>query len=252
MSPRALLLALALLALAAPRAAAQLPQEPPELIADLSHHLIAITSDFTGTDLLVFGVADPEGELIVVVRGPRVPVVVRKKERVFGIWMNTRSATFNSVPLYYAVAASGPLAEIADADSLRLLEIGMENLRLEPEPELDPEIEESFEQALIELKQASALYPREPSRVDRVAGRLFRASIHFPAAVPVGTYVADVFLLKDGLVVAAQTSPLVIHKAGFGAEVFDFAHESSALYGLLAVVGAAMAGFLGSLLFRRP
>jgi hypothetical protein len=44
----------------------------------------------------------------------------------------------------------------------------------------------------------------------------------------------------------------VVSKVGFGAEVFDFAHDESSVYGLFAVVAAAMAGFLGNLMFRRP
>ena len=82
-------------------------------------------------------------------------------------------------------------------------------------------------------------------------GRLFRARIPFPAGIPVGTYVTDTFLIRDGEVVAAQSSPLVITKAGFGAEIYRFAHSEASLYGILAVVGAVMAGLFGNVLFYR-
>ena len=85
-----------------------------------------------------------------------------------------------------------------------------------------------------------------------MGGRLFRARIPFPAGVPVGAYVADTFLVRGGEIVAAQSSPLVVDKAGFGADIHDFAHREASLYGLLAVAAAAVAGLAGNVLFRRP
>ena len=105
MNARAALLALCLAALCAlgpGRAGAQ------ELVADLSDHLIAIDSEFTGTDLLVFGAIEGEGDIVVLVRGPRSSVVVREKARVFGIWLNASSVTFDNVPSFYALATSRP------------------------------------------------------------------------------------------------------------------------------------------------
>ncbi len=246
-----------LTAAAAPIAQAQVEQDElqpvqPQLIADLSNHLIAITSDFTGTDLLVFGAVDGEGDILVAVRGPRDQVVVRKKAQVFGIWLNTQSVTFDNIPTYYAVASTRPLDQIDAEDVLKLHEIGVENLRLESNSDVAPEQLQEFRDALVALKQRQELYSYAPAHIDVVGGRLFRATVEFPAGVPVGTYIADVFLVQNGVVVAAQSSPLVVSKVGFGAEVFDFAYDESSLYGLFAVIAAAMAGFLGNLLFRRP
>lgn len=248
MSGRALLLALCLAAAAlAPwRAGAQ------ELVADLSDHLIAIDSEFTGTDLLVFGAIEGEGDIVVLVRGPRSRVVVREKARVFGIWLNASSVTFDDVPAFYALATSRPPEEILDGDMRRLNEIGLDQLRLEPEPGTDSDDIAAYRDALIHLRQTTGLYSAEPVKVSFLGKRLFRTVIHFPAAVPVGRYTVDVVLVRDGQVVQSFSPPLTVDKAGLGADIFDFAHDDAALYGLLAVIGAALAGFLGSLLFRRP
>lgn len=59
---------------------------------------IAITSDFRGADLTIFGALTNADELflaigqydvVVTLEGPKDYATVRKKERVFGIWMNT-------------------------------------------------------------------------------------------------------------------------------------------------------------------
>ncbi len=242
----ALSIALAILALAMRPATAQ------DLIADLSNHRISITSDFKGTELLVFGAIEGGGDVIVVVTGPRDNVVVRKKDRVFGIWINAESAEFRNVPAFYAVASTNPLEELATPDQLRLYEIGLAGLRVDAEDDVDETEETEFLAALIGLKQANGLYPEAPLHINVFGGRLFRVKIPFPADVPVGSYLVQSFLIRDGQVVGAQTSPLEVGKGGFGADLYEFAYEDGTLHGILAVLGAVMAGLLGNLMFRRP
>ena len=84
-----------------------------------------------------------------------------------------------------------------------------------------------------------------------VGGRLFRTEMTFPANVPTGIYTAEVYLVKDGEIVSAQTTPLIITKTGVGAEIFDIALHHSALYGLCAVALAMAAGWIAAMAFRR-
>ena len=97
---RAAALLLALLLACARDAAAQ------PLVADLSSHEISITTGFSGTELLLFGATEGEGDIVVVVRGPAGPATVRRKSRVLGIWINTDSVRFEGVPSFYRVASS--------------------------------------------------------------------------------------------------------------------------------------------------
>ena len=69
-----------------------------QLEADLSSHLISITSNFTGTELLLFGATDGPGDIVVVVQGPRETLTVRRKQRIAGIWLNGRAISFADVP----------------------------------------------------------------------------------------------------------------------------------------------------------
>jgi hypothetical protein len=54
-----------------------LPARADPVVADLSSHLIAITTGFTGTEVLVFGATDGEGDIAVIVRGPEREEIVR-------------------------------------------------------------------------------------------------------------------------------------------------------------------------------
>src|SRR6516164_11463525 len=88
------------------------PARAQGLVADLTSHLIAITTGFTGASVVLFGATDGPGDVIVAVRGPEREMTVRRKNRVAGIWVNTQQVTFSNLPSFYAVAASRPITDI--------------------------------------------------------------------------------------------------------------------------------------------
>lgn len=240
---RRLLAVLALLFLAPP-ALAQAP-----LVADLSKHLVAITTGFSGTEVLLFGAVEGKGDVVVVVRGPARDEVVRRKARIGGIWMNQAQAAILA-PSFYRVAASKPLSEIAPPEVLEAHQIGAEHLSLDVQ-DVDERQAGEFRAALVRLKQRKDLYGDKILPVSFLGNRLFRTEMHFPANVPVGTYSVEVYLLRDGEVVSAQTTPLIISKIGIGAEVYDFAHNRGPLYGIIAIGMAIGAGWLAATAFRK-
>ncbi len=223
-----------------------------DLIVDLSQHLVAITTGFTGADVLLFGATDSGEEVVVIVRGPLVPTAVRRKERVAGIWVNQERMVFPRAPSFYHVAASGPLAGKPIAEVLKAHGIGAEFLNLEPrESDSGSPYVAEFRQALIRNKERMNLYAAETWPVTFIGKRLFRTTIPFPANVPTGTYHVEVYSLREGRVVDMAATPLVVSKAGFGAALYDFAHEYSAAYGLIAIATAAVAGWAAGAMFRR-
>ncbi|MEX0758662.1 MAG: TIGR02186 family protein [Tistlia sp.] len=233
-------------------AAIVLPARPVGLVADLSSYLVAITTGFSGEDVLFFGAVDGPGDVVVVLRGPDGEQQVLRKSRVAGIWMNTARMSFRQVPSYYAVASTRPIEEIADRAVLRSLEIGLSNLRLAlPAAIASANIADEWRAALIRNKQAQGLFARELAKVTLRDERLFRTSFYLPPTVPVGYYQAQVYLFRGGQAVSAQTIPLSVSKVGLEADVFLFAHRRPSLYGLVAVIFALLAGWIAHAVFRR-
>ena len=224
------------------------------ITADLSRHLIAITTAFTGSNVLLFGMLDqPTGDVVVTVRGPIGTETVKRKNRVGPIWLNTEEMTFTNAPFYYAIASSRPIEALADPTVLRRHGVGIENLTLRVDPEMVKAgmDADAFRHGLIRNKQADGLYDADPGLIEFVGPSLFRSDLHFPANVQPGDYRVEVLHFKDGYVIGGQSSILSVSKVGVEADIFDLAHQQSALYGLVCIVLAIGAGWTASAAFRR-
>jgi uncharacterized protein (TIGR02186 family) len=226
------------------------PARAEPVVADLSSHLIAITTGFTGASVVLFGATDGGADVVAIVRGPDRDVTVWQKGKVAGIWVNADSVTFANIPSFYAVAATRPLGDMLSPTAAALYKIGTENLKFETKSAADPERVRLFVDALIEVRKRAGLFSPAHEKIAFLGDRLFRTTFFFPANVPTGTYLVEVFLVRDKDVVGGQTTPLVVSKVGVDAAVFDFARSQALAYGAIAVAMAVMAGWLASLPFR--
>ncbi|WP_322100112.1 TIGR02186 family protein [Geminicoccus harenae] len=222
------------------------------LVADLSHHLIAITTAFTGSDVLLFGALEETGgDVVVVVTGPRTNRTVRQRERMAGVWLPGDEMTFTGVPSFYAVAATRPIESFTTPPLRARHEMGVEALRLSPVAAFDPHRIARFREALIVLQQRNALYPIATGEVSMLGDRLFRTTLAFPANVASGPYQVQVLRVVANQVVEAQASILTVSKVGLEADLTDFAQRHGLWYGLATLVLAITAGWLANIAFRR-
>ena len=221
------------------------------LAVDLSSSEVAISTGFSGAELLLFGATEGYGDIVVTVIGPHRDEVVRRKERLAGIWVNGASVTFKSAPAYYRIAASKPLSEIASAEILDQLEIGVSGIELFTQSGRTASEIVEFRDALIRNKKSQRLYSEDVSDIKIVRELLFRSTIPFPANVPTGDYEVTVYLFKNGKPVSQQTTSLPVRKVGLEARLYSFAHEQAPWYGVIAIVIALVAGWLAGVIFRR-
>ncbi|MBM3646990.1 MAG: hypothetical protein FJX11_04280 [Alphaproteobacteria bacterium] len=230
------------------------PAEPstPELIVDLSRARVSITSAFHGESLLLFGMFDPPGEVVVVVGGPPAREMVLRKQRVLGLWLNTGRQSFDDVPAYYAIAASQPLQRLlARGAGGEILSLEDRLSTIKPVGERDAARLAQFRAGLVEVKRREGLYPAAIGQVTVQAGRLFRVELPLPSRLPEGVYEIRTYLLREGKIVAAVSRPLPVGKVGFNAQLAGWADNEGPLYGLGAIVMALLVGWIGGAVMRR-
>jgi len=245
------------LAFAAVLAAAS-PAQAERLVFALSSHRVLINSSFTGAELVLFGTVEPNGavrqnpdyDIVVTVTGPKEDVVTRQKERVAGIWVNADSRTFVDAPAYLAVLSNREIDAIANQETQRRLQIGIDNMVISGDSggvvNGDP-----FRAAFLRLNRQHGRYREDHKGVTFLTPNLFRAAIQLPANSPIGLYRVEVRLFLDGRMLASHDSALEIVKVGFEQFVATAARDHGFLYGLATVGLALMTGWLAAVVFRR-
>jgi len=234
-------------------------QSKPVLVPDVSARNVEIRYSFSGAQLLLFGailypggrVPTDDADIVVVLKGPVQPIVVREKQKVAGIWMNVESSRFRSAPAFYAVASSRPIAELVDERTAAIYEMGLQNLQLSPGSGALPDKARRFESGLLDLRRREGLYNEQSNGVEISEGVLYRARIAIPSQVPVGTYTAETFLIDDKRVLAAATREVHIGKTGFERYVALVARRHSVFYGLAAVLMSLGLGWAAAWAFRK-
>ena len=238
-----------------------LPVESVE--ADVSTRSVAVTSSFTGTEIIIFGSVEhsrqptPESgyyDVAIVVDGTPTPIVARRKANVGGIWINAESMVFERVPSYYAITSTRPVAEIAEPQVLDKHRIGFDSIHMKVAPkqaQLPPAELAEFRAAVVRLKQKEQLYQKSDYGVAFIGRSLFRTTIDLPANVPVGPLVTHTYLFKDGKLLSKKTSNVDLSREGLERYLHSFAFDYPMLYGIFAVLTAVAAGLIASSLFKR-
>jgi len=240
------------------------PARAETLVTDLSQHVIEITSQFAGSELLLFGALERHAtesiqsddiavqgldyDIIVVVQSDPTDLVIRKKQRVAGIWINNENQTISGVPGYYVIGSTRPLNEFLSKDDQLELGLGLENLRIINEK--GEEVGE-YKEALIRNMKNKGLYQESSGNVTVKDEILFRANLAFPSNMPVGDYTADVYLVRDGNIIINHSTDLLVDKRGIERVIYNFAHEYPPFYGIMAIFVAISVGLFSGFVAKK-
>ncbi len=239
------------------------PAAAERLVTSVSTHRVLITSNFTGTDLVLFGsIEDDEArsskssgyDIVVTVRGPSRTFIARRKDRVLGLWVNMDSRRFIEVPSYLAVLSSRPAADLGSPELLRRLRIGLANHTLPQQigPDFaDVVAQDPFRTAFLRVKEDEGLFHEEPQGVTFLTPTLFRTTVPMPGSAPTGNYEVETLLISTGKLIARETTAIEVKKTGFEALVAQEAREHGFAYGLATALLALATGFLATFMFRR-
>ncbi|MEL7214802.1 MAG: TIGR02186 family protein [Pseudomonadota bacterium] len=229
-----------------------MPAQAEQVLADLSQNRVAITTSFEGSDIFVYGavsrISPPpadEGplEVIVEIVGPVSGVMVRRKERKLGIWVNTDAVEVDKAPHFVAIASTGPLEEVVSFTEMMRHGIGYEHTVKLIDAPADIEDVQEFRRAAIRIREAEGLYRQLPGTVKLTNETLFSTSIDLPSNLVEGDYTARVFLMRDKAVLDNFETTIAVRKAGLERWIYTLAHEQPLIYGILSILVALFAGW---------
>ena len=233
------------------------------LIVSVSNHRVTVTPNYSGEELVLFGSVEKDAttpadrtayDLVVTVMGPRADMVTRRKERTFGIWINTDYRQFLQVPSYLALFANRSFDAITSPEIARRQQIGLNNVLLTQRvgPDYaDVVPDDAFRSAFVRLRAQHGLYRQDPAAITFLTPTLFRTGIPLPAEVPIGAYNVEIKLFADGALVTRTETAFEIVKVGFEQFVATSARQHGLIYGLVTAAMALMTGWMASIVFRK-
>lgn len=237
------------------------PARAETLVTSLSTHRVAITSTYTGAEVVVFGVVERDArsgsrsgpyDIVITVRGPRRDAVVREKERVGLFWVNRTQRHFVEVPGYLAVLSTRPLTQVTTLQLRQRLRLGIDAMLTPATLSNEAAASEGrFRSALRRLEARAGRFVENDRGVTLLTPVLFRARIPLPATAPTGQYEIDIQAFADEAPLARAQDNFEVVKTGFEQQVAVAAREQKLAYGLAVAALALLFGWLASVIFRR-
>lgn len=225
------------------------------VVGGLSQHSVSLTTGFSGSELFVYGaVKGPPSnypvDVVITITGPSSPVVVRQKERQFGIWINGSGVQIDEAPSFYAVASNRAFRDIISYTADLQYRIGLDQvIRLVDAPEWVKD-REAYRAAVARIREKQGLYSFLPETVRLTENTLFETRIKLPANLVEGDYGARIFLVQNKQVLDVFEDRIEVRRAGIGRWIYSAAKEYPAAYGIASIIVALFAGWLASAFFR--
>ncbi len=217
---------------------------------DLSQKEINIDTNFTGQELILFGLTEQDDEIIVVVKGPKTDLTVRSKSRILGFWFNTKSVTYLDVPKVYFISSNYDFKDILNDKELYENEIGFNNIKLIPKNQKDLFVDlKDWNNSIIRVQKEKNLYKK--FNLKYVDDKLFQTRLYFPSNIPTGKYTVTIYRIKDNKIMSSNNKLIMINKSGMGNKIFLFAQNNSFIYGIMTIIFAIILGISAATIFRK-
>ena len=205
-----------------------------QIVADLSQDNVEISTDFLGAKILLFGAYDGKkgDDIIIVVTGPKGLVTVQKKEKVFGVWVNTQKINYINSPKYLNILSNRDINDILNQRTRKIAEIGLNNLnvRIQPGKVVSKEKEKIWRKALTRNMLKSKLWSLNENSVYLNKNVLFRSYLTLPSNVPTGIFNVKILHYRNNKLISKETSTINVLKSGISAEIYNIAQNYSTLY----------------------
>ncbi len=234
-----------------------LPARAEEVVLGLSKEIVQISTDFDGSDILIFGAikretpieADPL-QVIVTVAGPHQPVTVWRQARRFGIWVNAHSVEVDAAPSFYAIATSAPWGQVISKTEDLRHKISIPRAIRSVGAPMDVPDAQSFTEAVIRIRTREGTYQLLEDTVTVREQTLFDTAISMPANLTEGTYPTRIFLTRGGNVISTYETEIEVRKVGLERWLYALSRQQPFVYGLMSLFIAIAAGWGASTAFR--
>ncbi len=216
---------------------------------------IELTTRFDGAKILVFGAlnqSNNDPNLVIELVGPEQDITLRKKSKVWGIWVKKDYAKFERIPSFYQINStslnSDKRREISEDKLEKYFFSKYKNNEATSQKMSD---NKDIFSELLRLKKKFNKIRLFETKISVQQKKLFSTTIELPQKIFPGEYKVIISLLDtDNEVVRSSEDLIKVSKAGIQRFLSFNAANNSTFYGIFSVMLALCLGFFAAQIFR--
>jgi hypothetical protein len=219
---------------------------------------IKIDFFYHGCSIKVSGFTDPgDVDLIVKIASPIGQEMFRKRVKAAGfLWMEKGELTFDHVPSLYRLYSTGQSDDLLSQEEMDKYIIGYHALHehVEITPVADKHEKTQLFDEFVKLKESSSLYSVSYKAISKTVehGKQgYSLEIAWPYMAAPDTYLVTVYAVKNKRVIEKAETNILVEQVGLLRVILNMATNNGALYGILSIVAALLAGFTVGIVFKK-
>ena len=228
------------------------------LTAKVSPEVVPINLSYNGATLTVSGQSRAGDDLIIRITSENAEAHFKYIGKAGGlVWMKKGDISFKNVPGVYMLYSTRDLEHLLDPATQKANLIGYDALKEvsavvgeDEEVTRDPK---KWMDEFFKFKEKENLYGIKTGTVTRQHGEAndtYEVEVAWPYQAATGSYKIEALAVRDGKIVDRAETSFVVERAGMVKKLTDLAFNNSALYGIMAIVIAIVAGFAVGMIFK--
>ena len=223
-----------------------------EVYFDLSQDNIEIKTDFNGKEIIIFGLLKDDHETLLTIKGPPSKMKIQKKNRYLGVWINNKQITYSKVPTLFFSSSSSNIDDILPSSTLINEDLSFEKIlknKTFNQNFIFENNQDLWNNNFVRIKKNQLLYKEFEMKIFK--DKLFQTTVFFPPNTIPGTYNVDIYYIKNNTIMNKDQKKIVVKKMGIGSEIYEFANNNAATYGVFVIIFSILSGLIAATLFRR-
>ena len=223
-----------------------------EVYFDLSEDNIEIKTDFDGKEIIIFGLLQDGHDTLLTIKGPPSKMKIQKKERYLGVWINNKQITYSKIPTLFFLSSSSKINEILPNsiqinDDLNFDKI-LNNKTFDQNFIFEND-QTTWNENFVRIKKKQLFYKEFEMKIFK--DKLFQTSVFFPPNTIPGVYIVDIYYIKNKTIMNKDQKEIIVKKTGIGSDIYEFAKDRAATYGVFVIIFSILSGLIAATLFRR-
>ncbi len=223
-----------------------------EVYFDLSEDNIEIKTDFDGKEIIIFGLLQDDHDTLLTIKGPPSKMKIQKKERYFGVWINNKQITYSKIPTLFFLSSSSKIDKILpnsiqinyDLNFSKIL-----NNKTFDQNFIFKNDQSTWNENFVRIKKKQLFYKEFEMKIFK--DKLFQTSVFFPPNTIPGIYNVNIYYIKNNTIMNKDQKKIIVKKTGIGSDIYEFAKNNAATYGVFVVIFSILSGLIAATLFRR-